>query len=148
MKARQSSIYRRLEELRLWSSALVDRLPKSLSFQVEGKAILDDINNALLVTSFALKSPKLSQELLQHISTLEVYLADLDSHITGLRERAKMQKEVNMRSPFLTKDQYATFLKDMTLIGIEVNRWRKANDGSKSPGGQQAPVFGAGTVPD
>ena len=148
MKARQSSIYRRLEELRLWSSALVDRLPKSLSFQVEGKAILDDINNALLVTSFALKSPKLSQELLQHISTLEVYLADLDSHITGLRERAKMQKEVNMKSPFLTKDQYATFLKDMTLIGIEVNRWRKANDGSKSPDGQQAPVFGAGTVPD
>lgn len=144
MKARQSSIYRRLEELRLWASALVDRLPKSLSFQVEGKAILDDINNALLVTSFALKSPKLSQELLQHISTLEVYLADLDSHITGLRERAKMQ----MKSPFLTKDQYATFLKDMTLIGIEVNKWRKANDGSKSPGGQQAPVFGAGTVPD
>ena len=93
---------------------------------------MDDINNALLVTSFALKSPKLSQELLQHISTLEVYLADLDSHITGLRERAKMQKEVNMKSPFLTKDQYAIFLKDMTLIGIEVNRWRKANDGSKS----------------
>lgn len=148
MKARQSSIYRRLEELRLWGSALVDRLPKSLSFQVEGKAILDDINNALLVTSFALKSPKLSQELLQHISTLEVYLADLDSHITGLRERAKMLKEVNMKSPFLTKDQYAIFLKDMTLIGIEVNKWRKANDGSKSQGGQQAPVFGAGTVPD
>ena len=94
MKARQSSIYRRLEELRLWSSALVDRLPKSLSFQVEGKAILDDINNALLVTSFALKSPKLSQELLQHISTLErctlqTLIATSRGFVRGLKCRRK-----------------------------------------------------------
>ena len=148
MKARQSSIYRKLEELHLWASALVDRLPKSLSFQIEGKAILDDINNALLVTKFALKSQKFSQELLHHISTLEVYLEDLDTHITELRERAKRLKEENGKSPYMTKDQYAAFLKDMTLIGIQVSGWRKANDGSKASGGQQAPACEAGTGPD
>ena len=145
MKARQSSIYRKLEELHFWASSLVDRLPKSLSYQIEGKAILDDLNNALLITKFALKSPKCSQTRLQHIDTLDVYLEDLDSHITELRERAKRVKAENGKSPFLTKDQYATFLKEMALILIELNAWRKANDGS---GGKQAPANEAGTGPD
>ena len=148
MKARQSSIYRKLEELHLWAASLVDRLPKSLSFQIEGKAILDDINNALLVTNFALKSPKRSEELLGHISTLEVYLEDLDTHIRELRERAKRLKEENQKSPFLTKEQYASFAKDMTYIAIQVNGWRKANDVNRTLGGEQAPAFEAGTGPD
>lgn len=148
MKARQSSIYRKLEELHLWASSLADRLPKSLSFQVEGKAILDDINNALLVTKFALKSPKSSNERLQHINTLEVYLEDLDTHVTELRERAKRLKEENGKSPYLTKEQFASFLKDMTFIAIQVNAWRNANDGSQALAGGQAPADRAGTGPD
>lgn len=139
MKPRQSSIYRKLELLHLWAASLVDRCPKSLSYQIEGKAIMDDINNALLVTKFALKAPK-GDVRLQHIDTLDVYMADLDTHITELRERSK---PANAQARVLTRDQYASYMRDYAILQMEIDSWRKAN-----LVGLQAPAERAGSGSD
>jgi len=139
MKPRQSSIYRKLELLHLWASSLVDRCPKSLSYQIEGKAIMDDLNNALLVTKFALKAPK-GEERLRHIEMLDVYLADLDTHITELRERSK---PANAQARVLTRDQYASYMRDYAIIQMEIDSWRKSNIV-----GLQAPAGRAGSGSD
>ena len=109
--------------MKQWAEAVADRCPGGLSWQHCAITILDDMKNARLTAGFALKAPKGEQRLRQ-LETLEVYLADFAEEVANIREKSKPRTAA---AHVLTADQYGSFLREMCLIGIELERMKSAS---------------------
>lgn len=128
MKATQSSLYRKIEMILIWALPVLDRLPKSLSFQELGKKALADITDSLDLISFALKAER-GKARLAYIDALIVRMADLKTIIRSFRMISKI------REPrILTLDQYTVFIDLLRNISSEIGRWRASNAGDCSLG--------------
>ena len=109
--------------MKQWAEAVADRCPGGLSWQHSAITILDDMKNARLVAGFALKAPKGEQRYRQ-LELLDVYLADFAEEVASIRERSKPQ---TAPAHVLTKDQFGSFLREMCLLEMELDRMKTAN---------------------
>lgn len=109
--------------MKQWAEAVADRCPGGLSWQHSAVTILDDIRNARLVAGFALKAPK-GEPRFRQLEQLDVYLADFAEEVTNLREKSK---PLTAPAHVLTREQFGSFLKDMCLLEMELERMKAAN---------------------
>lgn len=112
--------------LLIWAIPVLDRLPKSLSFQELGKKAMTDLTDSLDLISFALKA-KRGDNRLAYIDALIVRLTDLKTIIRTLRFLST-QREPRV----LTQDQYTVFIDLLRGISSEIGRWRASNTGESS----------------
>ena len=109
--------------MKQWAEAVADRCPGGLSWQHSAVTILDDIRNARLVAGFALKAPK-GELRFRQLEQLDVYLADFAEEVTNLREKSK---PLTAPAHVLTQEQFGSFLKDICLLEMELDRMKTAN---------------------
>ncbi len=136
--ARSAPVYRKVEQLLFWAEVVIDRLPKSLSFQERGKKIHFDLTDALVLIDLGL-SAKPGAERLTYINALCVRMTDVKTHFRGLRERSKNPSERSIKEldpdrpadtqRLLTAKQYQTFISQMLQIDFEIANWANGNSG-------------------
>lgn len=120
MKAEQSSIYRKLERLLIWIKPHVNRFPKSLGDQEIGRRIINDLCEALKITSLALNTEG-GEPRLQLIEMVLLQFMDFKTLMNVILVSASKQSHI-----FSVKQQ-AQYLDIMNQLSSELNAWRNKN---------------------
>lgn len=113
MKPAQVSIYRVTERLLLWAVPIVERLPKSLPYQVMGRKVIEDIEESLDLITLALQSDG-GDGRLQLLDLLTVRMTSVRTHFRILSELKA-----------LSLNQHAAYLEFATSIASQLGAWRK-----------------------
>lgn len=131
MKARQSSVYRKVETLRDdILCPLVDRLPGTLSMQCIGQQVILDVMDAIFQLGLAWKATK-GEPRLRLLKLAQDRLDDISSNVLALRQRTKRfdkdKDEGKKPARIITEKQYALFLQEMALITADLDAWMSSN---------------------
>jgi len=125
MKAEQSSIYRKVERLLIWIKPHIDRFPKGIGDQVLGQRIINDLCEALKITSLALNTDA-GEPRLKLINMVLLEFTDFKTLMNVVLVSANKQAHI-----FSIKQQ-AQYLDLMNQISSELAAWRNKNIKGKS----------------
>lgn len=122
MKASQSSIYRQIELLSLWSVRVANRTPKDFGLREIVSTMIRDVLDALRACALALQEKDLHSRLAL-IDTL-IY------HLTLVKSTSKVLIEWSSQNGqtirVISEKQRQELLKTMTQLGYDIGRWRSS----------------------
>ena len=126
MKARQSSLYRELENLMLWFIPVGNNIPKDFALRNLGERLQNELLDAMTACSLALQTPDLPQRL-ELINLVKL-------HITAVQSITKVFVEFSSREGnvkrVISQKQRVALLKGMAAIGNQIARWAKSTQDS------------------
>lgn len=139
-KARNSSIYRGLENLLGDLLAISERIPKkSLGLQVIGSRMINEITDAMAVTEYALNSPEINQRI-AYIGSLIHSMTIIKSccrqlygysrkETKGLASTGGEVRMVNIpcHGRVISNAQYANLLAAFGKLSLETGKWFKSS---------------------
>lgn len=111
MKPAQLPIYRAVECLLIWAIPMVERLPKSLPYQVLGGRIIANINDCLDAIIFATQSTDYTR-----IGQLNILIARMTTVKTAMRTLKATKK--------IAANQEVQFLDLINPIAMQAGAWR------------------------
>lgn len=120
MQPSQSSIYRQLELLSLWSVRVANRTPKDFGLREVAGTMIREILDAIRVCALALQERD-AKSRLTLIDTLAYHLTLVKSTSKVLIEWSS-QKGQTIR--IISESQRQELLRMMTQLGQDIGRWR------------------------
>lgn len=118
MKPSQSSIYRRTELLLDWLSVVVDRLPKTVSFDTMGRRLINNMLDAKDYVAMALITQDDPKTRLECINQFTLCMTSSKSIVRFIFERSQKSD-----ARTLSSKQYGHYVREMSVIGAETARW-------------------------
>lgn len=139
MKARQSSIYRKLENLLGALMAVSERVPKnSMGLQTAMARCINEVVDSLVVCEYALRAIDINQRI-AYIATLIHSLTIVKTIVRELHEYSRKEKsgmvnvdgeaklvKVPLYGRIISNGQYPGFLKDFDVLARETGAWYKS----------------------
>lgn len=120
MRPSQSSVYRQLELLSLWSVRVGNRVPNDFGLREITSTMIREILDALRACALALQE-KDTRSRLTLIDTLIYHLTLVKSTSKVLIEWSSQNGQTTR---IISERQRQELLKAMTQIGYEIGRWR------------------------
>lgn len=120
MKPPQSSVYRQLELLSLWSVRVGNRVPNDFGLREVTSTMIREILDALRACALALQEKDIRSRLTL-IDTLIYHLSLVKSTSKVLIEWSSQNGQTTR---IISERQRQELLKAMTQIGYEIGRWR------------------------
>lgn len=120
MKPSQSSVYRQLELLSLWSVRVGNRVPNDFGLREITSTMIREILDALRACALALQEKDMRSRLTL-IDTLIYHLTLVKSMSKVLIEWSSQNGQTTR---IISERQRQDLLKAMTQIGYEIGRWR------------------------
>lgn len=120
MKPSQSSVYRQLELLSLWSVRVGNRVPNDFGLREITSTMIREILDALRACALALQEKDMRSRLTL-IDTLIYHLTLVKSASKVLIEWSSQNGQTTR---IISERQRQELLKAMTQIGYEIGRWR------------------------
>lgn len=120
MKPSQSSVYRQLELLSLWSVRVGNRVPNDFGLREITSTMIREILDALRACALALQEKDMRSRLTL-IDTLIYHLTLVKSTSKVLIEWSSQNGQTTR---IISERQRQELLKSMTQIGYEIGRWR------------------------
>lgn len=120
MKPSQSSVYRQLELLSLWSVRVGNRVPNDFGLREITSTMIREILDALRACALALQEKDIRSRLTL-IDTLIYHLTLVKSTSKVLIEWSSQNGQTTR---IISERQRQELLKAMTQIGYEIGRWR------------------------
>lgn len=124
MKAKQSSVYRELENLLLWFIPVGNNFPKDFALRQLGERMLNEMTDALTACGLALKTGDFGQRL-ELINLVKLHIETVQSISKVLVEYSS--REGN-KHRVISQKQRASFILAMTSIGSQLARWAKSTE--------------------
>lgn len=152
MKARQSSVYRKLENLLGALMAVSERVPKnSMGQQTAMSRCINEVVDALAVCEYALRASDINQRI-AYIAALIHSLTIVKTLVRELHEYSRKEKsgmtnvdgevkqvKTPLHGRMISNGQYPGFLKDFDVLSREIGAWYKSQL-TKRDGGVVAAV--------
>lgn len=139
MKARQSSIYRKLENLLGALMAVSERVPKNaMGLQTAMSRCINEVVDALVVCEYALRAIDMNQRI-AYIAALIHSLTLVKTLVRELHEYSRKEKsgmvtangdakqaKIPLYGRIISNGQYPEFLKDFDVLARETGAWYKS----------------------
>lgn len=133
MKAEQSSLYRHLETLHLWSVETFENAPKNPVVQADIRLLVENVVQAQSAVAMALMTENLSQRVdfldvvvmsMTNIKSITKVLTEYVPSTVRKKSVSENESIIVRGSHVISKKGRVRLLDIMTQIGSELGRWR------------------------